>query len=35
MVQINDFYYEDLEVKDMEEILDDLKAGKKPKPGPR
>ncbi|XP_054286496.1 NADH dehydrogenase [ubiquinone] flavoprotein 2, mitochondrial [Macrosteles quadrilineatus] len=35
MVQINDDYYEDLSVKDTEEILDDLKAGKKPKPGPR
>lgn len=35
MVQINDDYYEDLEVKDMEAILADLKAGKKPKPGPR
>ena len=35
MVQINDMYYEDLEVKDMEEILDDLKAGRTPKPGPR
>uniref|UniRef100_A0A1B6FPB4 NADH dehydrogenase [ubiquinone] flavoprotein 2, mitochondrial n=1 Tax=Cuerna arida TaxID=1464854 RepID=A0A1B6FPB4_9HEMI len=35
MVQINDDYYEDLTVKDTEEILADLKAGKKPKPGPR
>ncbi|XP_072013591.1 NADH dehydrogenase [ubiquinone] flavoprotein 2, mitochondrial-like [Amphiura filiformis] len=35
MVQINDNYYEDLEVKDMEEIIDDLKAGRTPKPGPR
>ncbi|CAG0880540.1 unnamed protein product [Darwinula stevensoni] len=35
MVQINDDYYEDLSVKDMEEILDDLKSGRKPKPGPR
>uniref|UniRef100_A0A1B6DS62 NADH dehydrogenase [ubiquinone] flavoprotein 2, mitochondrial n=1 Tax=Clastoptera arizonana TaxID=38151 RepID=A0A1B6DS62_9HEMI len=35
MVQINDDYYEDLEVKDIEEILTDLEAGKKPKPGPR
>jgi len=35
MVQINDFYYEDLTVKDMKEILDDLKAGRVPKPGPR
>jgi NADH dehydrogenase (ubiquinone) flavoprotein 2 len=35
MVAINDDYYEDLTVKDIEEIIDDLKAGKKPKPGPR
>ncbi|GLH07059.1 NADH dehydrogenase [ubiquinone] flavoprotein 2, mitochondrial [Gryllus bimaculatus] len=35
MVQINDDYYEDLTVKDTAEILDDLKAGKKPKAGPR
>jgi len=35
MVQINDNYYEDLSVKDMEEILDDLKAGREPAAGPR
>jgi len=35
MVQINDLYYEDLEPSDMEEILDDLVAGRVPKPGPR
>ncbi len=35
MVQINDNYYEDLEVKDIEEIIDDLKAGRTPKAGPR
>lgn len=35
MVQINDNYFEDLTPKDMEEILDDLIAGKTPKPGPR
>jgi len=35
MVQINDNYYEDLTPKDMEEILNDLKAGKTPKAGPR
>merc|ERR1712002_606633 len=35
MVQINDFYYEDLTPKDMADILDDLKAGRVPKPGPR
>ena len=35
MVQINDDYYEDLESSDIEEILDDLKNGKRPKAGPR
>jgi len=35
MVQINDDYFEDLTVKDTEEILSDLKSGKKPRPGPR
>lgn len=35
MVQIDDDYYEDLTVKDIEDILGELKAGKKPKPGPR
>ncbi|KAI5695047.1 hypothetical protein M8J76_007176 [Diaphorina citri] len=35
MLSINDDYYEDLEPKDMEQIIDDLKAGKKPAPGPR
>ena len=35
MVQINDDYYEDLTVKDTNEIFDDLKAGKKPAAGPR
>merc|ERR1712241_720077 len=35
MVQINDDYYEDLTVKDTEEILADLKAGKQPPRGPR
>ncbi|KAI8504710.1 PREDICTED: NADH dehydrogenase [ubiquinone] flavoprotein 2, mitochondrial-like [Branchiostoma belcheri] len=35
MVQINDNYYEDLTAADIEEILDDLKAGKTPKAGPR
>jgi len=35
MVQINDFYYEDLTTADMKEILDDLKEGRVPKPGPR
>ncbi|XP_046397828.1 NADH dehydrogenase [ubiquinone] flavoprotein 2, mitochondrial [Ischnura elegans] len=35
MLQVNDNYYEDLNSKDMEEILDDLAADKTPKPGPR
>nr|XP_045595382.1 NADH dehydrogenase [ubiquinone] flavoprotein 2, mitochondrial-like [Procambarus clarkii] len=35
MIQINDDYYEDLEVADAQEILDTLAAGKKPKAGPR
>lgn len=35
MMQINDNYYEDLSNKDVEEILDDLIAGRNPKPGPR
>jgi len=35
MVQINDDYYEDLTVEDMNRILNDLKAGKKPKAGPQ
>uniref|UniRef100_H3A081 NADH dehydrogenase [ubiquinone] flavoprotein 2, mitochondrial n=1 Tax=Latimeria chalumnae TaxID=7897 RepID=H3A081_LATCH len=35
MVQINDNYYEDLAPKDIEDIIDELKAGRVPKPGPR
>ncbi|KAE8598364.1 hypothetical protein XENTR_v10016805 [Xenopus tropicalis] len=35
MVQINDNYYEDLTPKDIENIIDELKAGKVPTPGPR
>jgi NADH dehydrogenase (ubiquinone) flavoprotein 2 len=35
MLSINDDYYEDLTVKDVNVIIDELKAGKKPKPGPR
>ncbi|CAJ0943136.1 unnamed protein product, partial [Mesorhabditis belari] len=35
MVQINDDYYEDLTPKDMVEIIDEFKAGKRPIPGPR
>ncbi|CAK5074773.1 unnamed protein product [Meloidogyne enterolobii] len=35
MVQINDDYYEDLTVDDINEIIDDLKSGKRPLPGPK
>ncbi|KAL3098005.1 hypothetical protein niasHT_027550 [Heterodera trifolii] len=35
MVQINDDYYEDLTPRDIEEIIDEFKAGKRPLPGPR
>lgn len=35
MIQINDDYYEDLVPDDVNEILDDLKNGKRPLPGPR
>ncbi|OWF34728.1 NADH dehydrogenase [ubiquinone] flavoprotein 2, mitochondrial [Mizuhopecten yessoensis] len=35
MVQINDNYYEDLTVDDMNRILNEIKAGKTPKPGPQ
>lgn len=35
MVQINDNYYEDLKPDDIKEIIDDLKEGKTPRPGPR
>lgn len=34
MVQINDDYYEDLTPKDMEFILDEFAAGRRPRPGP-
>ncbi|PRD27726.1 UNVERIFIED_CONTAM: NADH dehydrogenase [ubiquinone] flavoprotein 2 [Trichonephila clavipes] len=35
MIQINDNYYEDLSLDDVDEILNDLKAGRTPKAGPR
>jgi len=35
MVQINDDYYEDLTVDDMNHILNEIKAGRKPKAGPQ
>ncbi len=33
MVQINDYYYEDLTAETFEQIIEDLAAGKDPKPG--
>ncbi|CAA9996523.1 unnamed protein product [Nesidiocoris tenuis] len=35
MIQVNDDYFEDLTAEDTKKILDDLKAGRKPPPGPR
>ena len=35
MAAINDYYFEDLTASDMEKIIDDFAAGKKPKPGSR
>lgn len=35
MAQINDYYYEDLDGKSMESLLDDFVAGKNPEPGTR
>lgn len=35
MIQVNDDYFEDLTVKDTEEILEDLKNDRVPKAGPR
>jgi len=35
MLAVNDDFYEDLTKKDTVEILDDLVAGKQPRPGPR
>ena len=35
MVQINADYYEDLDADKLTAVLDDLKAGKTPKPGPQ
>ena len=34
MAMINDYYFEDLTAADMNKIIDDFAAGKKPKPGP-
>jgi len=33
MIQINDYYYEDLTVESVEQLFADFKAGKEPKPG--
>jgi NADH-quinone oxidoreductase subunit E len=33
MIQINDYFYEDLSVETLEQIIEDLAAGKDPKPG--
>ena len=35
MAMINDYYFEDLTASDMNQIIDDFAAGKKPKPGSR
>lgn len=35
MMQVNDNFYEDLTVEDTERIVDELKAGRVPKPGPQ
>ncbi len=34
MAMVNDYYHEDLTAADMNQIIDDFAAGKKPKPGP-
>lgn len=34
MIQINDYYYEDLSVEALEKIIDDFAAGREPAPGP-
>lgn len=33
MIQINDYYYEDLSIETLEKIIDDFAAGKEPQPG--
>jgi NADH-quinone oxidoreductase subunit E len=33
MIQINDYYFEDLTVESLDKLFDDFKAGKEPKPG--
>ncbi len=34
MIQINDYFYEDLSVETLEQVIEDLAAGKNPQPGP-
>jgi NADH-quinone oxidoreductase subunit E len=34
MIQINDYYYEDLTVETLEQLIEDFAAGRTPKPGP-
>ena len=33
MIQINDYYYEDLSIEALEQLVEDFAAGKEPKPG--
>lgn len=33
MIQINDYYYEDLTIESLEKIIDDFAAGREPQPG--
>ncbi|MDP3496007.1 MAG: NADH-quinone oxidoreductase subunit NuoE [Hyphomonadaceae bacterium] len=33
MIQINDYYYEDLTIETLEKIIDDFASGKEPEPG--
>jgi NADH-quinone oxidoreductase subunit E len=34
VIQINDYYYEDLSIEALEKIIDEFAAGSEPKPGP-
>ncbi len=34
MIQINDYFYEDLSIESLEKIIDDFASGKEPTPGP-
>ena len=33
MIQINDYYYEDLSIETLEQLIDDFASGKEPQPG--